>query len=83
MSPSLFILADKAPISEDSLIYQKSLAANGVETIVKTYEGSKHGFIEENNPEYETLKITSKSIEQEKMAREAEDYIGNWIEEHR
>ena len=82
MYPSLFILADNDPISEGSLIYQTSLQENGNDTLVKKYEGSKHGFIEENNPEYEKLKATSKSREQEKMARDAELFIGDWIRSH-
>ena len=47
---------------------------------IKTYSGAMHGFIEENNPEYEKLRShASKSPEQEAMARDAENYIGNWI----
>ena len=82
MCSSLFILADNDPISEGSLIYQKSLEENGIDTTVKKYEASKHSFIEENNPEYEILKATSKSPEQELMAREAEKYISEWINSH-
>ena len=80
MCPSLFILADNDPISEGSLNYQQSLEANGVETQVKKYDGAIHGFIEENNPEYEVLDAMSKSSEQEIMARDAEQLIGEWIE---
>ena len=83
MCPSLFILADNDPISDGSLIYQKSLEENGVETALKKYEGSMHGFIEENNPEYEVLSTTSKSPQQEVMAKEAEQYISEWIDSHR
>lgn len=80
MPPSLFILADNDPISEGSLIYQQSLQQNGVPTEVKKFTNSLHGFIEENNPEYEQLKTTSKSPEQEVLAREAEEYIHQWFE---
>lgn len=79
VAPALFILADNDPISDGSLTYQQSLADNGVTTEVKKYGGAKHGFIEENNPEYEVLKATSRAPEQEKMAREAEALIGDWI----
>lgn len=82
VAPALFILADSDPISDGSLIYQQSLAANGVNTQVKKYDGAIHGFIEENNPEYEILTTQSKAPEQEVMAREAEDLIGGWLEEH-
>lgn len=82
IAPTLFILADKDPISDGSLKYETVLKENGVSTTVKKFVTSKHGFIEENNPEYENLKnIISKSPEQEKLAREAEKYIQNWINE--
>ena len=80
VAPALFILADNDPISDGSLKYEEVLRQNGVATEVKKYEGSMHGFIEENNPEYEKLHSkASKSPEQEVLARDAEDYIGNWL----
>ena len=82
IAPTLFVLADKDPISDGSLKYEAVLKENGISTKVKKFDTSKHGFIEENNPEYENLKnIISKSPEQEKLAREAEKYILNWINE--
>lgn len=80
VAPALFILADSDPISDGSLTYWQSLTANGVDTQVKKYDGSIHGFIEENNPEYEILTTQSKAPEQEVLAREAENLIGNWID---
>ena len=80
VAPALFILADGDPISDGSLTYRQSLEDNGVATQIKKYEGSMHGFIEENNPEYEVLKAVSKSPEQELMARDAESGMGEWIE---
>lgn len=80
IAPTLFLLADKDPISDGSLKYESVLKEKGVSTTVKKFDKSKHGFIEENNSKYENLKnITSKSPEQEKLAREAEQYIQNWI----
>lgn len=80
LAPALFILADGDPISDGSLEYEAVLKENGVLTEVKKYEGSMHGFIEENNPEYDNLRIvTSKSPEQDQMARAAEDYIFHWL----
>lgn len=80
LAPALFILADGDPISDGSLTYEAVLRENRVPTEVKKYEGAKHGFIEENNPEYDNLRIvTSKSAEQEQMARDAEDYILHWL----
>lgn len=82
IAPTLFLLADKDPISDGSLKYEAVLKENGVPTIVKKIDTAKHGFIEENNSEYENLKnIISKSPEQEQLAREAEKYIQNWINE--
>lgn len=82
MPNSLFILASGDPLSEASLDYQKVLKNNGIKTEIKAYDNVKHGFIEENNPEYEQLHYknkTSKSPEAEIIARNAEDYIKNWI----
>ena len=79
---ALFILAGDEPIGKGSLDYEKVLSENSVNTDVKIFENVLHGFIEENNPEYEKLhdkNKTSKSPEAEKVAREAEDYIMNWI----
>lgn len=80
IAPALFVLADNDSFSEESLAYQGVLEANGVSAQVKKYDGAIHGFIEENNPEYEDLHIKiSKSPEQEKMAQEAEEFIGTWL----
>ncbi len=85
LPPALFILAGGDPISEGSLDYEKALSENGVNTEVKVYKNVKHGFIEENNPEYDALhkkNRTSKSPEAEAVAREAEEYIKEWIIRH-
>ncbi len=80
VSPSLFIIAAGDPIGEGTLQYEEALRMHHVSTDVKTYTGAMHGFIEENNPEYEKLNNhASMSPEQEVMARDAELYIGNWI----
>ena len=80
VAPALFILADDDPISDGSLKYEEVLRDNGVLTEVKKYDGSIHGFVEENNPEYENLHSKkSKAPEQEKMAREAEANIMTWL----
>lgn len=80
VAPALFVLADNDPISDGSLKYEEALRLGGVSTEVKKYEGAKHGFIEENNPEYEKLHdVASKSHEQEIMARDAENDIKEWL----
>ena len=80
MPPSLFVVAEGDPIGESSLTYAEALRERGVSVEIKTYSGAMHGFIEENNPEYEKLRShASMSPEQEAIAREAENYIGNWI----
>ena len=78
--PALFILAGDEPIGKGSLEYKSVLDDNGVSTELITYDGAMHGFIEENNPEYEKLHFhDSKSPEQEKMARQAENDICAWL----
>lgn len=78
--PALFILAGDEPIGKSSMEYEEALRKCGVSTEVKTYEGALHGFIEENNPEYEKLHShASMSPEHETMARDAEKLIGEWI----
>ncbi len=78
--PALFVICKGDPIGEGSLAYEEALRNNGVSTTVKTYDGAMHGFIEENNPEYEKLHShASMSPEQEVMARDAENYIRDWI----
>lgn len=81
LPPALFVLADNDPISDGSLEYETALREAGVQTEVKKYDGSIHGFLEENNPEYDALPAgaASKSPEQEAMAREAERHVGDWL----
>ena len=84
MPPALFILAGEEPIGKGSLDYKAALDESNVSTQLITYDGAMHGFIEENNPEYEKLHFKeSKSPEQEIMARKAEEEIGKWIDEFR
>lgn len=80
---ALFVLADNDPISDGSLEYEAVLREAGVDTGIKKYDGSIHGFLEENNPEYAGLPAgaASKSPEQEAMARDGEAYIGEWLAE--
>ena len=79
---ALFILAGDEPIGKGSLDYESALKEHGVPTEVKIYDGAMHGFIEENNPEYEKLHShSSMSEEQEMMARDAEAVIGAWASE--
>ena len=82
IAPALFLIAEGDPIGEGSLQYEEALRNSGVATQVITCKGALHGFIEENNPEYEPLhRKASKSPEQEALARKAEAMIGQWIEE--
>lgn len=78
--PALFVICKGDPIGEGSLDYADALTANGNSVTIKTYDGAQHGFIEENNPEYEKLHShASMSPEQEILARDAEGYIADWI----
>lgn len=78
IAPALFILADNDPISESSLLYQKSLEANGVPTQVKKYEGALHTFME-GSLDVEGLSSFIRIAEQEALAHQAENLIGEWI----
>ncbi|MBQ8995978.1 MAG: alpha/beta hydrolase [Oscillospiraceae bacterium] len=81
---ALFLLAGDEPIGKGSLEYEEALRNSGIFTEVKVYDGAMHGFIEENNPEYADLHShASMSYEQEIMARDAENYIKDWIGRHR
>ena len=80
MPPALFILAGDEPIGKGSLEYEEALRNNGVSTEIKIYDEAMHGFIEENNSEYEKLHShASMSPEQETLARDAENHIKDWI----
>ncbi len=82
LAPALFVLAGDDPISQESRSYERLLKENGIETEIIEYENAVHGFIEENNPEYDRLgKAASKSPEQEVLARDAEEKIGAWIQD--
>lgn len=77
---ALFVLAGDEPIGKGSLDYNEILKSNGTATDVLIYDEALHGFIEENNPEYEKLYFhDSMSSEQEKLARDAESKIGDWL----
>ena len=78
IAPALFILADNDPISESSLVYQKSLAANGISTQVKKYEGALHTFME-GTLNIEGIASFIRISEQELLARQAESLVGEWI----
>lgn len=78
----MFILAGDEPISKGSLDYKTVLSESGIPTSVKVYDDVKHGFIEENNLEYEILhkkNKMSKNQEAEALARQAEQYINEWM----
>lgn len=84
LAPALFVLAGSDPLGDGSLPYEEQLRSSGIQTAVKRYENTTHGFLEENNPEYEKLKNKpSKSPEQEERAREAENDIYAWLREVR
>lgn len=82
IAPALFVLAGSDPLGDGSLPYEELLKSGGIQTAVKKYENTTHGFLEENNPEYEKLNNKpSKSPEQEEKARKAENDIYAWLKE--
>ncbi len=80
---TLFVLAGEDPISQKSKSYIEAMKAAGVDVEVIEYDSAVHSFIESNNPEgkNDPAEGMEKVINpmQEKMAREAENYIGKWL----
>ena len=80
---TLFVLAGEDPISQKSKSYIEAMKAAGVDVEVIEYDSAVHSFIESNNPEgkNDSAEGMEKVINpmQEKMAREAENYIGKWL----
>ena len=66
MTPALFVVAKGDPLGEGSLVYEKLLRDAGVLTDSIIYEGVMHGFIEENNPEYENLHAKNRTSKSDK-----------------
>ncbi len=82
LAPALFLLCKEDPLSQGSRPYEEILRKHGVLTKIIQYDKAKHGFLEENNPEYERMpEAASKSPEQEHYARDAERKIGEWLRE--
>lgn len=80
LAPALFILVKDDPISQGSRPYEQLLREHGVLTCIIQYDKAIHGFLEENNPEYDRMpEAASKSPEQERYARDAERKIGQWL----
>lgn len=84
--PTLFILAGQDPISQKAKSYAESMKKVGVEVEIKEYENAVHSFIESNNPEgtMDSSQNMKEVVnpEQEKLAREAESFIKEWISSH-
>ncbi len=83
---TLFVLAGQDPISQKAKPYAESMRNAGIEVEIKEYENAVHSFIESNNPE--GVSASSEDMgdvinsEQEKLAREAEVFINEWILSH-
>lgn len=80
---TLFILAGQDQISQNAKPYAESMKNAGIEVMIKEYEGAVHSFIESNNPEG-TMGGTEGmedviTPEQEGLARDAENFIKEWI----
>lgn len=82
---TLFVLAGQDPISQRSKTYRDNMEKAGIAVKNVEYDEAVHSFIESNNPE--SANETSKDFEsvitpeQEKLAREAEKMIGEWLKE--
>ena len=83
LPPALFLFAKGDSVGKGTLKYEDALRTVGVPTQILEYDGVRHGFLEENNPEYDQLhpiNRTSQSPEGERAARDAETKIGAWIQ---
>ena len=87
VAPALFVLASEDPISQGSKEYEEYLRNNGVKTTIKEYQGAGHSFIESNNPEgdhdfaSEEERNSVINETQEKLARQAESDIYDWLKQ--
>ena len=67
-------------ISESMREYNDLLVGNSVPVLKLEYPNANHGFLEENNSEYENInELTGRSEEQEKYMIDAENKIKEWI----
>lgn len=82
-TPTLFVFAGQDPISQKAKPYAESMKNIGIEVETKEYENAVHSFIESNNPEGADTSSEDMgdviNSEQEKLAREAERFISEWI----
>lgn len=74
-------------MSVEEKSYEEYLRINGVKTTIKEYQGAGHSFIESNNPEgnhdfaSEEEKNRVINETQEKLARQAEKEINEWLQQ--
>lgn len=80
---TLFVLAGQDPISQRAKSYLARMQKAGVTAEVQEYRDAQHSFIESNNPEgrKDSSPDAKKVInqKQERLARKAEQKIGEWI----
>lgn len=74
LAPTLIITCGQDALMEHSERYFRKLTEAGVRVEQKNYHGSVHGFMEVNYPETKDENV-AKNREQQKIMREAEDYI--------
>ena len=73
MKNVVFVTCKADPLHLQAERYRDKLLAAGVKVSYQMYEDSLHGFLEVNHKEYPPQE--AKSPEQERLAKEAEDYI--------
>ena len=73
IAPAIFVVCGNDPLTEQARAYQKKLELAYVQVNFQLYDKALHGFLEVNHKEYPDQE--AKNPEQEKMAKEAEDYI--------
>jgi acetyl esterase len=73
LGPVIFVCCGTDALTEGAEIYNKKLQSFDVKTIFQVYEEALHAFVEVNHKEYKESE--AKNPMQEKLAKEAEDFI--------
>lgn len=79
IAPAIFVVCGTDPLTAHSVAYREKLELAGIRTEYKLYDEALHGFLEVNHKEYPPQQ--AKTPEQERLAKDAEDYIAIKLKE--
>lgn len=79
IAPTIFVVCGTDPLTTHSVAYREKLDSAGIQTEYKLYDEALHGFLEVNHKEYPPQ--PAKTPEQERLAKDAEDYIAIKLKE--